>query len=201
MGDFDPQDFMEVIVVRRTPAPVLAGWLGAMMRILAAALDFRLGILEVKGFGSLTENGTFDGIIGAVERQVSLVCRASTARARARDATQRLSLFGFGGQEADLAVGSLALTKERMDAVDFTEWMMPQSTVFVTHLPRLTNDQFLIFQVYHWKVSFKRPKSILFRSIQKVPAPSSCIWRKRQLNGIRHLAPKKVIPDTETRRR
>lgn len=48
----------------------LVGYLGHMINALAKNLDFRYNILEGTSFGIKASNGSYDGVIGHIERKV-----------------------------------------------------------------------------------------------------------------------------------
>lgn len=47
------------------------GYAADLMRIIQARLNFSSTIMNVKGFGSRTPDGTWNGMVGVLARQVS----------------------------------------------------------------------------------------------------------------------------------
>ncbi|KAK3890507.1 hypothetical protein Pcinc_005587 [Petrolisthes cinctipes] len=49
-----------------------SGYAAALMRIVQARLNFTSTIMNVKGFGSVTKNGTWNGMVGVLARHWGL---------------------------------------------------------------------------------------------------------------------------------
>lgn len=64
------QNFFEAIRVGPRRA-YLVGYLGDMINALANSLNFHYNILEGTSFGIKSSNGSYDGVIGHIERRVS----------------------------------------------------------------------------------------------------------------------------------
>ncbi|XP_068225905.1 uncharacterized protein [Palaemon carinicauda] len=100
----------------------LVGYLGRVVNTLAEALQFRYSIMEGSSFGTLTPNGSFDGVVGHIERK-----------------------------EGDLGLASLSIAYHRKLAIDYTTWIMYHPTLFVTRAPRMFNDPLILFKIYTWQ--------------------------------------------------
>ncbi|XP_035206049.1 probable glutamate receptor [Stegodyphus dumicola] len=100
------------------------------VKTLSDALDFRYKLLDTpdREWGRMKEDGNWSGIIGMVQRR-----------------------------EADIALGVFAVTDQRFEAVDFSEYYSSDSIQFVTRMPEVKHKvSFYInaFQGTVWISSF-----------------------------------------------
>nr|XP_045608599.1 glutamate receptor ionotropic, delta-2-like [Procambarus clarkii] len=117
-GGYDLRNFIEAIRVGPGRG-FLVGYLGEVINALAGSLDFRVVIMEGSGFGSETSNGSYDGVVGHIERQ-----------------------------EGDVGLASLSITFRRSQAIDYTSWLVFDPTLFVTRGPSVLKDHFGVFKLY-----------------------------------------------------
>ncbi|XP_050713301.1 glutamate receptor 2-like [Eriocheir sinensis] len=116
------KNFFEAIRVGPRRA-YLVGYLGDMINALANALDFHYKILESTSFGIKSSNGSYDGVIGHIERR-----------------------------EGELGLASLSIRHSRYQAIDFTAWLRFQPSLFVTRGPRFLKDHVAVFRPYSWQM-------------------------------------------------
>ncbi|XP_071537574.1 glutamate receptor ionotropic, delta-1-like [Panulirus ornatus] len=115
------QGFNEVIPEYVGETVVLKGELGQFLNKVRNNVNFTLDLSYVSGFG-VKKNGSFNGAVGVLQRR-----------------------------EVDFASASLSVLQERAEVLDFTRWFGMHNTRFLTKMPRLREDHFLLFQIYHWK--------------------------------------------------
>ncbi|XP_042890064.1 ionotropic receptor 25a-like [Penaeus japonicus] len=115
------KDFIEAIRVgpRRS---YLVGFLGHVVNTLAASANFRYVIMEGSGFGNAVANGSYDGVVGHIERK-----------------------------EGDLGLASLSITYHRLLAIDYTTWLMFDPMIFLTRSPSIIIDPLSLFKLYTWQ--------------------------------------------------
>ncbi|XP_063591441.1 glutamate receptor-like [Penaeus indicus] len=115
------KDFIEAIRVgpRRS---YLVGFLGHVVNTLAASANFRYAIMEGSGFGNVVANGSYDGVVGHIERK-----------------------------EGDLGLASLSITYHRLLSIDYTTWTMFDPMIFLTRAPSIINDPLILFKLYTWQ--------------------------------------------------
>ncbi|KAK8397793.1 hypothetical protein O3P69_004530 [Scylla paramamosain] len=117
------KNFFEAIRVGPRRA-YLVGYLGKLINALAETLDFHYNILEGTSFGVKSSNGSYDGVIGHIERE-----------------------------EGEIGLASLSITHRRYQAIDFTTWLRFQPSLFVTRGPRYLKDPMAVFRPYSWQVT------------------------------------------------
>ncbi|XP_042243464.1 uncharacterized protein LOC121880375 [Homarus americanus] len=116
------QGFNEVVPVYKGGSLMLEGELGGYLTKIRNNLDFNLDIHYVQGFGVRASNGSFSGVIGMVQRR-----------------------------EVDFAAASLSVLSERAEVLDYCEWFGLHNTRFITKVPSLYDDYFILFQIYSWQ--------------------------------------------------
>nr|XP_053646825.1 glutamate receptor 1-like [Cherax quadricarinatus] len=112
------RNFIEAIRVG-AHGDVLVGYLGEVITALATSLDFHYIIMEASSFGSQTPNGSYDGVVGHIERK-----------------------------EGDLGVASLSINHNRYRVIDYTSWLALDPTLFVTRAPIYLKDPFDVFHLF-----------------------------------------------------
>ncbi|XP_063879422.1 ionotropic receptor 93a-like [Scylla paramamosain] len=100
----------------------LDGLLGTLIDKIRRNLNFDIEFMSVQGFGVKTDNGSYNGVLGMVQRR-----------------------------EADFTAASLSLLAERAKAVDFGEWFGFHNTRFLTRVSKLLEGNFLLFQIFTWQ--------------------------------------------------
>ncbi|KAG7172610.1 Ionotropic receptor 25a-like 2 [Homarus americanus] len=100
----------------------LVGYLGKVVNALATSLGFRFIIMDGSSFGSKTINGSYDGVVGHIERK-----------------------------EGDLGLASLSINYNRYQAIDYTSWLEYHPTLFLTRGPRYLKDPLGVFKLYTWQ--------------------------------------------------
>ncbi|KAK4316434.1 hypothetical protein Pmani_012410 [Petrolisthes manimaculis] len=134
-GNYTFKNFFEAIRVGPKGSH-LVGYLGGVVNALANSLHFTYDIMEGKSFGVKTYNGSYDGVIGHVQRK-----------------------------EGDLGLASLSMTHSRSQAIDFTSWLRFQPTLFVTRGPRYLKDATGVFKLYTWQVWCILPLALLLSGV------------------------------------
>ncbi|XP_069991725.1 probable glutamate receptor [Penaeus vannamei] len=115
------KDFIEAIRVGPNRS-YLVGFLGHVINTLASSANFRYAIMEGSGFGNVGANGSYDGVVGHIERK-----------------------------EGDLGLASLSITHHRLLAIDYTTWTLFDPMIFLTRAPSIINDPLILFKLYTWQ--------------------------------------------------
>ncbi|XP_042224026.1 ionotropic receptor 25a-like [Homarus americanus] len=143
--------FNEIIIIPKGDSIELKGMLGEMLDKFIKKLNFKMDFNEIGGHINKMANGTFGGVLGAIQRR-----------------------------EYDILLGSLSMIPVRTEVIDYSEWWWMYNTPFFTKVPKIKEDQFLLFQIYTWQTWCTIAGFLVLSS-----AAQALTWREK-VSGVRH---------------
>ncbi|KAG0719063.1 Glutamate receptor [Chionoecetes opilio] len=113
--------------------PGCQGYAADLMRLLQRKLNFSEVILPVQGFGSVTNNGSWNGMVGELSRL-----------------------------KADLSPLDFSPSAERANVLDFGVTYSLDGVIILGQAPSLVSRPFLLLNIFSPLVCFSHPKYFLF---------------------------------------
>ncbi|XP_069954788.1 glutamate receptor ionotropic, delta-1-like isoform X2 [Cherax quadricarinatus] len=116
---------------------------GASLNVSIPAANNEITVEEEGGKQVL--KGYLGRLLTNIMKKVNFVPRI-TARPSTQDNVDALA-----SRETDVVIMTLSMLPARAEVMEFSEWYWIHNTKFVTKVPGLRDDSFLLFQIYLWQ--------------------------------------------------